>query len=384
MLKNNDLLRRWLNPVDILQSSWSEKAQQDSLKQGAEDELKGSPLLRILDESDLRETGTLREVVAVCRELGKTDASLGWLVGVANSAWSMRANFPLPDEVSADMRENAMLSMVLGRPGKLKPATDGQGWCLNGSWKYASGYPCSSHFFCLAAAPSGEVRVVLVPSNQMIVVADWQSTGLVGTQSVTVEARDIAIPETFTIAYAPVLSGNALSERGKGSYARYFTGVLMNCLPATLLGATESGIELVLSEFNAPVAGSSYTAMSNSGAARYEIGRLCSTFDLLVRAAEYNASVIDSAAQEGRALESEERVAIRGRATQIMRGCVDIVQALLWLRGSSALEKNSPLEKIWRDVNVGARHGGFAKLVPEELEGISALKGDLSSLTQMY
>lgn len=153
MLKNNDLLRRWLNPVDILQSSWSEKAQQDSLKQGAEDELKGSPLLRILDESDLRETGTLREVVAVCRELGKTDASLGWLVGVANSAWSMRANFPLPDEVSADMRENAMLSMVLGRPGKLKPATDGQGWCLNGSWKYASGYPCSSHFFCLAAAP---------------------------------------------------------------------------------------------------------------------------------------------------------------------------------------------------------------------------------------
>jgi hypothetical protein len=67
-----------------------------------------------------------------------------------------------------------------------------------------------------------------------------------------------------------------------------------------------------------------------------------------------------------------------------MRGCVDIVQALLWLRGSSALEKNSPLEKIWRDVNVGARHGGFAKLVPEELEGISALKGELSSLTQMY
>lgn len=384
MHKNNDVLRRWQKAVDILKSSWSEKEQQDSLKQGAQEVLKGSPLLRILDESDLYETGTLREVVAVCRELGKTDASLGWLVGVANSAWSMRANFSLPEGVSEDMRENAMLSMVLGRPGKLNAAADGQGWYLNGSWKYASGYPCSSHFFCLAATPSGEVRVVIVPSNQLIAVADWQSTGLRGTQSVTVEARDINIPKAFTVAYSPILSGNALSDSGKGSYARYFTGVLMNCLPATLLGATESGIKLVLNEFNAPIAGSSYTAMSDSGAARYEIGRLCSTFDLLVRAAEYNASIIDSAAQEGRTLESEERVAIRGRATQIMRGCVDIVQALLWLRGSSALEKNSPLEKIWRDVNVGARHGGFAKLVPEELEGISALKGELSSLTQMY
>lgn len=375
-------LNRWREPVAELLSAWSDKKQQDKLRSGALEALKASPLLRILDESVARQHGTLSDVITVCRELGKTDASLGWLVGVANSAWSMCANFSLPEDICADMRENAMMAMVLGRPGSLQPA--GDGWRVSGSWKYASGYPCSSYFFCLAAEPQGEVRVAVIPSHQLTVVADWQSAGLLGTQSVTVQANDIAISETSTIAYAPVLAGVNRPTAETGSYGRYFTGVLMNCLPATLLGATESALTLALAGFDTAIAGSTYTSMNASGAARYEIGRLCSSFDLLVRASEYNAAVIDNAARQNISLTSEERVAIRGRATQIMRGCVDIVQDLLWLRGSSALEKNSPLEKIWRDVNVGARHGGFAKLVPEELAGISALKGDPASLTRMF
>ncbi|MGD8165409.1 hypothetical protein [Pantoea sp. FN0307] len=375
---------QWQEPVTTLLSAWSKDKQQDTLMAGALKALKTSPVLRILDESAHSKTGTLKDVIAVCRELGKTDASLGWLVGVANSAWSMCSNFSLPTKVYADMRENAMLAMVLGRPGSLRQAATGEEWLLSGIWKYASGYPCSSHFFCLATDPQGEVRVAMVPSQQLKIVADWKSTGLRGTQSVTVEANGITIPKTFTIAYAPILAGVNHSPSGTNSYASYFTGVLMNCLPATLLGATESGLNFALASFDNPIAGSTYTAMRRSGAARYEIGRLCSAFDLLLLAADHNATVIDNAAQQHLALTSAERVAIRSRATQIMRGCVDIVQDLLWLLGSSALEKECPLEKIWRDVNVGARHGGFAKLIPEELAGISALKEDPASLTRMF
>ncbi|WP_212112449.1 hypothetical protein [Bartonella queenslandensis] len=333
----------------------------------------------------MQPAGTISELVVVCRELGKTDASLGWLVSVANSAWLMRANFCLSDAVCTDMNVNSMIAMVLGRPGSLQRSSSGDGWLLSGIWKYASGYPYSSYFFCLAETIEENVQVVLVPSHQLKVVDEWRSIGLIATQSVTIQAENIHIPDSFVTPYDPVLAGLTASYPSSGlSYVRYFTGVLMNCLPATLLGATESALALVLEEFGVPITGSTYSSMYSSGPARYEIGRLCSVLDLHIRAAEYNASVIDTAAYEGRTLTVGERVAIRGRATQIMRGCVDIVQDLLWLRGSSSFEKGNPLEKIWRDINVGARHGGFAKLVPEELVGLMALGDDPASLTRMF
>lgn len=377
-------LGEWQESVAALVAAWTMDVPQETPTDEMLAALRTSPVLSILNESDPARIGTLSEVVAVCRELGKTDASLGWLVGVANSAWSMRANFTLPDTACTDMRENAMLAMVLGQPGTLRRAPTGTGWLLDGAWKYASGYPCSSYFFGLAATDEGEVRVVAVPARQLKVIDDWRSTGLIYTQSVTIRAESVAIPEAFSIAYAPVLGGLTQPPAGTRSYACFFTGVLMNCLPATLLGATENALAYVLAGFNHPIAGSTYRTMSDSGAARYEIGRLYGAFDLLLRAAEYNAAIVDNAVRQERVLTVDQRVAIRGRATQIMRGCVEVVQNLLWIYGSSALEKGCLLEKIWRDVNVGARHGGFAKLISEELMGITALKCDPVTLTRMF
>ena len=67
-----------------------------------------------------------------------------------------------------------------------------------------------------------------------------------------------------------------------------------------------------------------------------------------------------------------------------MRGCVNIVQDLLWLYGSSGLDRGNPLERIWRDVNVGARHGGFSKFVPEEAVGLAVIGRDPGDLTKMF
>ncbi|MCG7500098.1 hypothetical protein MHO82_24855 [Vibrio sp. Of7-15] len=348
-------------------------------------QLKKSPLLKILQENRSDGVGTLSEVMFVCRELGKVDASLGWLVGVSNSAWSMRGNFELCDITSASMEENALMSMVLGRPGDLKLAPDGKGWLLSGQWKYSSGFPWSSYFFGLAMAEDNQVRVVVVPSDKLEVVAEWNSSGLVGTQSVMVSASDIYIPEQFAIDYQPIISGEFKKGSVEPSYSRYFTGVLMNCLVGTILGATESALSFVTENAERPIAGSTYTSMSCSGPVRYELGRLSSSLDSLVCLAEYNACVVDNAVHNGmQSLTDAQRVDIRSRATQIMRGCTDIVHSLLWLYGSSGIDKSCPLEKIWRDVNVGARHGGFAKLVPEELAGVTLLGGDPTSISRMF
>ncbi|WP_119343968.1 acyl-CoA dehydrogenase family protein [Facilibium subflavum] len=378
--KTLDTQPSWHDEVNAIIASYS----LDRITEIPADEtlslLKKSPLLRILDETQFTSPGKLADVVAVCRELGKTDASLGWLVGVANSAWSMKANFTLPESACADMDKNSILSMVLGRPGTLRPSPKGEGLILNGEWQYASGYLWSSYFFGLAMLEDGNVHVVAVPSRDLQIVGPWKSTGLIGTQSVMIRANNVQVSKSFTTSYHPIISGSC-----KRSYSGYFTGVLMNCLVGTVLGATERAIEYVVENAKKPITGSTYASMEQSGPIRYEIGRLSSKFDLLVRAAEYNADTVDSAVHNSvEPLTSRQRVEIRARAAQIMRGCTEITQSLLWIYGSCGLDKSCPLEKIWRDVHVGALHGGFSKLIPEEMACITLLDSDPATISRMF
>lgn len=379
--------------IKRIASLYSE-ADREEFTGGLLEVLQSSEVVKILDMNRVLNSGTLREVLRVCSELGKIDASLAWVVGVSNSAWSMRSNFHSLESSVQAMERNKILTMVLGRPGFLKKISGSRNYLLNGEWKYASGCRYSSFFFCLASvegADNKDIRVVAVPAEKLDVIESWQATGLRGTQSVTVSARNIEISDSSMEDYLHILSGeNPVWSAGTGRkkqalYSRLFTGVLMNCLLGSMLGATEAGLEYVAAIADRrPVAGSTYTSMSNSGAIRAEIGRLRSTLDLYKRAAEYNADVIDKAARDPNTiLTTQERVDNRGRATLIMRGCVNIVQDLLWIYGSAGLDRATLLERIWRDVNVGARHGGFSKFIPEEAVGLAAVGRDPKDLTLM-
>jgi 3-hydroxy-9,10-secoandrosta-1,3,5(10)-triene-9,17-dione monooxygenase len=358
--------------------------------------IRSSHVIKILDENQDAGPGTLRDVLQVCQNLGKVDTSLAWIVGVSNSAWSTKSCFhSLDSSVLTSMERNKILAMVLGRPGSLKRNKTSGNYLLTGQWRYASGWRYSSFFFCLAGvegADTSDMRMVAVPSKLLEVTEDWQATGLRGSQSVTVRAHDIEIEESNMEDYFRILSGKhhiqnkSNDDEKHTSYSGLFTGVLMSCLLGSILGATEAGLEYVASVVSKyPVAGSTYTLMRDSGAIRAEIGRLRSTLDLYKRAAEYNADVIDKIAREPDIiLTSQDRVDNRARATQVMRGCVNIVQDLLWIYGSSGLDRGNPLERIWRDVNIGARHGGFSKFVPEEAVGLAFIGQDPKELTQMF
>lgn len=380
--------------VERIIASYSE-SDREEFTSGLLEVLRSSDVVKMLGENRASDPGTLRDVLRVCVKIGKIDASLAWVVGVSNSAWSMRSNFQLSDSQVLAMEYNKILGMVLGRPGILIKDKVSNKYFLSGEWKYASGYPYCSFFFCLASVENSDtrdVRVIAVPSEQLKIIAKWNATGLRGTQSVTVIAQNVEIPPSNITNYSHILSGESrILNKSRGSerdvlYSGLFTGVLMNCLLGSMLGATEAGLEYVASIADKrPVVGSTYALMGDSGAIRAEIGRLHSTLDLYKRAAEYNADVIDNAAYNPDViLTTQERVENRGRAALIMRGCVNIVQDLLWIYGSSGLDRGAPLERIWRDVNVGALHAGFSKLVPEEAVGLAFIGRNPKDLTLMF
>ena len=242
--------------------------------------VKTSQLMKLLDETGRSDPYTLREVLRVCQSIGKIDASLAWVVGVSNSAWSTYSCFHSLKLSDLGAEQNRIFAMVLGRPGSLKKDTVSDGYLLNGQWKYASGWCYSSCFFCLATEGTGisDTKVIAVPANLLEVSEDWKATGLRGTQSVTVCAKDVKIPRSNIEDYFQILSGrNTLNSKytvseNRPSYSGLFTGVLMNCLLGSVLGATEAGLEHFEAAANKfPIAGSTYTLLSDSGAIRAEI-----------------------------------------------------------------------------------------------------------------
>lgn len=393
----NDRIRMQHSDLDAevqrISNAYSE-ADQEMFSNKLLEVVRTSQLVKLLDETSQHGPYTLREVLRVCQNLGKIDASLAWVVGVSNSAWSTYSCFHSLTTSDLGVEQNEIFAMVLGKPGSLQKDKASDGYLLNGQWKYASGWRYASYFFCLAAegTDAADTRMVAVPAELLEIAEDWKATGLRGTQSVTVRAKNVKIPKSNIEKYSQILSGRNIVNRkytlseNRISYSGLFTGVLMSCLLGAVLGATEAALEHIEAAANKfPIAGSTYTLLSDSGAIRAEIGRLRSTLDLYQRAAEYNADIIDKAASDPDiVLTVQNRVDNRCRAAQVMRGCVSIIQDLLWIYGSSGLEKGNPIERIWRDVNVGARHGGFSKLIPEEAVGLVRVGRDPKNLTNMF
>ncbi|MFJ3032690.1 hypothetical protein ACIPCE_11775 [Rothia terrae] len=71
----------------------------------------------MLSECGKESPSTLSDVYQICVSLGKIDASLAWIIGVSNSAWSMLGNMP---KDTVNQINYPVLSMVLGRPGKVR------------------------------------------------------------------------------------------------------------------------------------------------------------------------------------------------------------------------------------------------------------------------
>tara|TARA_B100001094_G_scaffold333467_1_gene413005 strand:+ start:11032 stop:12189 length:1158 start_codon:yes stop_codon:yes gene_type:complete len=345
--------------------------------------LKKSKLSNILSINK-REEDLLSTTFKVCKELGKTDLSLGWIVGVSNSAWPVLNFFNHKLNYNANLEENNLLSMVLGKPAKLQRLENNNGWMLNGHWKYASNVENSSYFVGLAMEDDKEVHMVVIPSEKLNKIEGWKCAGLKGSVSITVEVKDYHITSDSTLNYKRINGippENTLHDLEENiimnPYADYFSGVLMNCLTGSVLGATESAFELLLQLKDYPVVGTSYKNLISSGCMRSKIGSIYNQLQSLNDLAFINTRIIDEKVRQNKPpLSIEERIQQKYRAHSIMKGCAHIIQSILWLYGANGLHRENPFEKIWRDINTATLHGGFSKETIQDQTGSYLLGGN--------
>ena len=155
------------------------------------------------------------------QSLARTDGSLGWTVTLCSGANYFIGN--LKPEFAAELFMDNRV--VLGGSGGLfgDASKTASGYRLNGQWRYATGAPYLTHF-TLNARLLDDGKVLknhqgqehyssfVVPAEQVEVIDDWQTMGLVATATHSFKVQNAEITEQQGFHYETVFLPQAIYQ----------------------------------------------------------------------------------------------------------------------------------------------------------------------------
>lgn len=188
----------------------------------------------------------LNEVVEL---IAHGDVSTAWVTAFYNFHSWFLCHYPLEvqEELFAD-RASVRTAAILSQPGAAE-RVDGA-IRVTGRWGYATGMHHASHAL-VPALIDGGLFWVLLPREQLDISDDWDVAAMRATGSVTIEARDAAVPETWAISFGSAMS--ATDHEGtfhEEEVMRLPFSSLTFCSASLYVGALDAAVEMARERLN--------------------------------------------------------------------------------------------------------------------------------------
>jgi len=306
--------------------------------------------------------------VQVLSELGRGCPSSAWVAAVSTEAKTHFSRL-MPDDVKAEFYADPHVRLcTVGTPAGAVEVPGGAR--ITGRWSYASGAE-DAQWACVGVVlQSGDapprVAGALVPTSELDIERTWRTAGMRGTGSHTLVAADVFVP-TARLLEIPA-GANGAPDLTLGRPLSFVAGGIQ--LAAPLAGAARGALEAagsLLSKRKPPM--TAHESLAELPAARnlfaeaeYLVSSGC---DRLLRLAE---RVQEQASEKS--VSGTQRSAFRMELVAIVRQFIRAVDLLLDLSGSSGFALDSPVQRFWRDLNVGARHVQFTSYLTLENHGL--------------
>jgi alkylation response protein AidB-like acyl-CoA dehydrogenase len=309
-------------------------------------------------------------------EIAKGCTSTGWVFGLLSGIAGTAAGLPPEAKSLLFPSGDELFCSASALTGIAKPIAGG--YLVSGSWGYASG--------CLHAAwAMNGVQVLdadgamadrgfaIIPlQNPAVTIEDsWHVAGVAGSGSNTIIARDVFIPSALMLLAsnvpdpASLLAMEGLEPRDHWPMEPLFPLVVL----APMLGAAVALLERVTAEMQQRrIVGWSYPARSDSQALVGALGLAGMEIDSAWLHVRRATALVDETAQT-RPLSGFEKAQIQsdcGRAAQLVRTAAE---RLMDVAGPAAFAKSSPMQRLWRDLSLGARHNALNANLSMELYG---------------
>ncbi|MBW0013073.1 acyl-CoA dehydrogenase family protein [Mycobacterium sp.] len=311
------------------------------------------------------------EMIETWIEMAWQDGSFGW-IGIANLPSSFAAAAYLPDEGFAEVFTANDNHVTLGGqffPNGQGAATDG-GYLVNGAWNFGSGIG-HSQYIAAGFLPMDngemrwvsegfpEMRVAVVPRDQICFNDGWFVQGLKGTGSYDYSAQDVFVPSsrTFELFVRRPYRGESPATRmglmpvTAAGHASWALGVAKSMLDDVQeLAATKFRMSDMASLASRPT--------FQKGLAHHRAAWRAAR--LLVLDAFTAAEAAIAAGEElTPALRADMRVAAV-YATDTARGCAEWAHLVA---GTSSIREGTRLERAFRDIYTGTQHAFISEKV---------------------
>ncbi|MFI6012761.1 acyl-CoA dehydrogenase family protein [Streptomyces sp. NPDC051243] len=242
--------------------------------------------------------------------------------------------------------------------------TDG-GYLVNGTSAFATGCHDADWHLLTVRVESGsgdgppELLWTAVPMAELEILDDWYVSGLAGTGSDSVVARDVLVPAHRTLPVGPLLAGEFPSKTNAEDPFYRMPVLLMFCAwtAPNALGLARSA----LAEFTerSHRRGITYTFHQRQNEATVthlqtaEAALKISCAELMTT--EFVA-LIESRAESGEPYTLQERAGIRAQSGYVARLCKEAVDLLGSASGASSLHREVPMQRAVRDLHALSLH----------------------------
>jgi alkylation response protein AidB-like acyl-CoA dehydrogenase len=317
------------------------------------------------------DTATL---VDVATELGRADGSGSWVASVYWIPTFMTCMFPdeVQDEVfsTPDVRVCGTLS-----PSGLATPTDG-GVVVTGRWGFVSGAHHShwQEISAILAPPDGEPYPImaLVPMSDLLIVDDWETSGLKGTGSVSTVAKDVFVPQERILPLPAVLQEQYASTINASSpiYTAPLLPVASASSVGTLIGLGTAALETFHKRLpDRKITYTQYESQREAPLTHHQVAQATNALDQASFHAHRLADVVDRKARDGEPWKLIERATARGDLGTVVRSVRTAVDVLAEGSGGSSIYADVPMQRIARDVHAVYQHALMHPNTNDELYG---------------
>ncbi|MDO0931130.1 acyl-CoA dehydrogenase family protein [Streptomyces sp. DG2A-72] len=316
----------------------------------------------------------LRTQVDALAEVSAACGSAGFMALIQAGCAYIAALFP--DEVQDEIFSgpDIRVSGTLVPDATAVPTEDG--YVVNGTSPFATGCQDADWHLLTARVESGdgppEILWAAVPMAELEVLDDWHVTGLAGSGSNSVVARDVVVPAHRVLPVGPLLGGEFPSKANADDPFYRMPVLMLFCAWTTpnALGLARSA----LAEFRERIhrRGITYTfyerqseaAVTHLQAAEAAMKISCAellTGDIV--------TLIESRAASGQPYTTEERARIRAGSGYVARLCTEAAELIGSASGASSLHRDVPIQRTVRDLRALSLHSFVNPATNLELYG---------------
>jgi alkylation response protein AidB-like acyl-CoA dehydrogenase len=291
----------------------------------------------------------------VFEEVARFDSAASWILQAANSGDFYCARLPDEgtEEIYADGPDN-MIALSVHPPMRATPV-DG-GYRISGQSHLGSGISDADWLMVLVQpAGDGGLRGAYLPKQDVAVVDTWDSMGMRGTDSNTAAIEDAFAPAARTWPLQPTFEPGSHFAGPLYSYPSLGEGIVV--LAPVALGVARLAIDAFKELALGKTPFMSATSLSERPVAQMALGKAEGVLSAARSFFYTTATEAWERTVAGRASTREEKGRLMLAAVHLMQSCVEAVDHVCSVAGTSGVYTRSPLERAFRDVHTVRHHG---------------------------